>query len=424
MSRFSAPALLIALASSAFGQEGKPIPTRPDPPYEPLKQVASLDQLIAGYRERAKAEPTNAGAHSLLAQFLIRKARETGDLACYDEAEEAARAAVRLAPKQLAPRTMLIQALSANHRFREALALAEETYRLSGEPAALLLVGDARLELGQYAEAEKAFRDLQARDKTVFLNTRFARLAELHGRTDEALALMRRAQEAEAPHAVTPGERAWYPMRLGEMAFNAGRLDEAERQYQAALKDHPRYPAALAGLGRVLAARGKLDEGIDLFRKAVAVSPEVALVVELGDLYQKAGNSFLAKLNYDRLLKLDRARPGNYRELSLFLANHDLEPAAALELAKKDLDVRRDVYAYDTLAWALHKNGRHADAAEALKESLKLGTRDAGLVYHAGMIRLALGDKEKGKELVRQALAINPHFSALQAERARQALAD
>lgn len=58
----------------------------------------------------------------------------------------------------------------------------------------------------------------------------------------------------------------------------------------------------------------------------------------------------------------------------------------------------------DTLAWALHKNGKNEETADAGKQARRLGTRDAALHYHAGMIHLALGENEEGKELLRAAL--------------------
>ena len=41
------------------------------------------------------------------------------------------------------------------------------------------------------------------------------------------------------------------------------------------------------------------------------------------------------------------------RGMSLFLADHGLDPARAVTLARDELAVRPDVYGYDTLAWAL-----------------------------------------------------------------------
>jgi Flp pilus assembly protein TadD len=93
-----------------------------------------------------------------------------------------------------------------------------------------------------------------------------------------------------------------------------------------------------------------------------------------------------------------------------------------LELAKRELDYRQDIYAYDLLAWSLHKNDQNEEARDAIEKALKLGTKDAKLFYHAGMIHRALGDKEKAANFLARALATNPHFHPLFADRAAQTL--
>jgi Tfp pilus assembly protein PilF len=82
------------------------------------------------------------------------------------------------------------------------------------------------------------------------------------------------------------------------------------------------------------------------------------------------------------------------------------------------------VYALDTLAWALFKNKKPAEAAQVMGQALKVGTQEATLFYHAGMIYRALGDKDKACDLLKRALALNPQFCVLQADIARTALAE
>ena len=58
----------------------------------------------------------------------------------------------------------------------------------------------------------------------------------------------------------------------------------------------------------------------------------------------------------------------------------------------------------------------------AIKEALKLGTRDSKLFYHAGMIAQAAGDPATATSYLKQALDLSPEFDPLQAPIARQAL--
>ncbi len=77
------------------------------------------------------------------------------------------------------------------------------------------------------------------------------------------------------------------------------------------------------------------------------------------------------------------------RTLSLYLATRGQQVQKALKLAEDEMNTRADVFTMDTLAWALHANGRLAEAREYSKKALGEGTQDARLFYHAGCIALA-----------------------------------
>ena len=59
-----------------------------------------------------------------------------------------------------------------------------------------------------------------------------------------------------------------------------------------------------------------------------------------------------------------------------------------------------------------------------MNEALRLGTRDARLYYHAGMISTALGERKQAAEYLRSALEINPTFDVLGADVARRTLGE
>ena len=71
---------------------------------------------------------------------------------------------------------------------------------------------------------------------------------------------------------------------------------------------------------------------------------------------------------------------------SLFLLDHDRRVPEVLAHIRRELETRHDVYGYDLLAWALHKEGRHAAARAAMTQALALGTDDPLLLRHAAAI--------------------------------------
>ena len=70
-----------------------------------------------------------------------------------------------------------------------------------------------------------------------------------------------------------------------------------------------------------------------------------------------------------------------------------------------------------SLCLALLLSTRFARAAEEATRSLALGTKDAHLLFHAGMIFSRAGELDRGSELLKQALSVNPRYNSFHAHR-------
>jgi tetratricopeptide (TPR) repeat protein len=403
-----------------------PIPVHPDSekPYRPYQYQLTTNQSIREFEDRVRADPIVPNL-TLLGGLYIRKAKESGDHAAYAKAEDAFQRALKAKPSYAPARTGLAIAACGRHRFAEGLRVAEEVYK--EDPSSLdvlTVIADAHLELGNYPEAEAAIGTLEQKGGSptppAFL-ARLARLAELKGDPDRAVALLRQAADAQVPGGGFKEAQAWYPMRLGEVLLSQGKLDEAAAQLEVALKGHPNSPAALALLGRVRAAQGRHAEAISLCEKAARITPDLATLVFLGDLRARAGDAIPAKVFFDEVEKADKDPVGT-RDLVLYYCDHDRKLPRALELAQAEARARKDVYTCDALAWALLKNGKPAEAERAMADALRLGTKDAVLLYHAGVIARAAGKLEQAQNFLRRALAVNPYFSESQAREAARLL--
>ncbi|HTE18584.1 MAG TPA: tetratricopeptide repeat protein [Armatimonadota bacterium] len=403
-----------------------PVPPPPDaPPGTPGldRFIYSTDQGIHLFQARVRKNPTDARSYAYLGQFYERKAKETGSLAYYAKAEAALRESLRLFPDNARAAADLAAVLATQHKFAEALSVARKVHQENPRDVdALATMSDALLELGEYAEAETNLGLLAALAPIPPVIARLAHLTELKGDPKEAEELMERAATA-ARKSGGAKAAAWYGVQLGDIAFNNGRIAEAARRYAAVPKGVDPYHDATFGLGRVRAAQGRYAEALSLYKKAVAIGADPHMLAALGDLYLKLGKAKLAEPLFRQLERETAGKAEYLRERSLFLADHGRNLPEALKLAEQDLAQRKDVFGYDALAWALYKNGRAGEASKAMAEALKLGTRDARLFYHAGMIHGRLGDTEKARDYLGRALALNPHFSLTQAEEARKALA-
>jgi tetratricopeptide (TPR) repeat protein len=219
---------------------------------------------------------------------------------------------------------------------------------------------------------------------------------------------------------------AWCRWQLGEVAFSTGDYETAESHYRDALITYPNYYRALASLGRVLAARGDLAGGIEQLERAARILPDAGFVALLGDLYKLAGRDREATASYElveQIARLDALNGALYnRQIAIFYADHDMKADEAYRSAEKEFQSRKDIYGADALAWAALKAGKVAEAQSAIKEALRLGTRDAKLYYHAGMIAKAAGDRTAARSHLERALKLSPQFDPLQAEVARKTL--
>ena len=145
--------------------------------------------------------------------------------------------------------------------------------------------------------------------------------------------------------------------------------------------------------------------------KALAIAPQNPVARKLvGDAHAARGESEEAERHYRTLGELFRSFPRIYdRHRAQFSAETGRDLDEALALARADLELRRDVQGYDTLAWVCLKKGMQAEAEAAIGRALAKGTRRATFFYHAGMIARAGGDPARARECFTEARAINPH---------------
>jgi tetratricopeptide (TPR) repeat protein len=404
------------------------------PPASPVPaNTDGSEQAIRFLEDRVKRDADDFIALNKLAGYYLLRLRETGNVTWLNLAERAARSSLKAIPAEqnAGGLSLLAQVEFASHDFASARDHAGQLTRLEPRKAyPYLLLGDALTELGDYEAARSAFREMERRGSAdVAARTRLARMAALTGDNARAERLYVDALNL-AIEAVPPSREtiAWCRWQLGETAFGAGDYDRAEKNYRDSLVTFPDYYRALAGLGRALAAKGDINGAIEHYERAVRILPDPASVSALGDLLQVAGRTKEAEAQYalcEQTAKISAAGGQLYnRQLALYYADHGLKSGEAYQLAKREYETRRDVYGADALAWAALKAGKIDEARQAAKDALRLGTQDAKLFYHAGMVARAAGDREAAQEYLRRALNLSPRFDPRQSQVAKQALSE
>jgi pentatricopeptide repeat protein len=308
----------------------------------------------------------------------------------------------------------------SRHQFREALEWGEQAHQLNPQAAHIYgVIGDAYVELGRYRDAWDTFQKMVDRRPDLSSYSRVSYARELTGDIPGAIKAMEHALDAGGPYAENTN---WTRVQLGHLYFNSGDLSGAEAEYRKVLARSPNFVHAQAGLARVMAGKDRYAEAIAIYGEVVEMIPLPEYVIALGDVHRAAGHSQEAA----RLYALVRIQQRLYQangvntdlEMALFDADHDQDLDSALTRARQEYQRRSSIWAADVLAWTLYKSGAHQEALVYSQEALKLGTKDALLLFHAGMINYQLGNLQEARALLEQALSINAYFSVLYQDQA------
>jgi len=388
--------------------------------------AARRDADLRFYQARVAQDPYGANDRARVAALFMQRARETGEYQDYLNAEAAARASLAARGTHNAPALVaLAGALIAQHRFVEARAAAEALVRGDSTRVSYRsLLGELQMELGDYAGARATFGSLEPARANLGVAPRYARWLEMVGRTNDARTVLYAAAHDAAARGDLPREQvAWFHLRVGDLELRNGRLDAAQAAFRAGLAANPEDYRLLGEMARLAAARGEWDASLQLGERAIAQVLDPATLAVMSEAALASGDSTKAE-EYARVMEVSVRRQTGalHRGWGLFLLDRGRRVDQVAAQAAHDLQTRPDVYGYDLLAWALHGQGKDAEAARAMQGALRLGTRDATLFYHAGMIERALGHDAAAKRFLSSALEVNPYFGPVQARRARAAL--
>ncbi len=371
---------------------------------------ADIENRIALLEQRAAKMPGDPDVLTDLAGAYMRKARAMGGVEWYRRAEDAARRALAIRPDHYAATKTMAWVLAGYHRFDESIVWAKKAQAMQPNDAWNYgTLGDAYVETGDYDAAAEAYQRMVELRPDVGSYSRAAHLRELMGDRAGAIEIMQLAVRCAAPR--DSENYAWTLTQLGNMYLHGGNLDAAQRAYDDALRVWPDSHLALVARARVSVARNRASEAIVLLRRAAGY-PDAEVL--LGDIYSARGEAAAAERHYAAAEKLMLdIGPSARHELATFYADHNRKIEQAVAWMRDDLRAARDIAAFDTMAWAAFKAGRIDEARAAIEQALRLGTQDARLLYHAGIIYSAAGEAALGAQYLRRAREVNPYFMAV-----------
>ena len=366
----------------------------------PHEGTSEIDQAIARLQQRSSSSVTRAAYLERLGWAYVAKARESFDPGFYELAEQTALCISSEQPESQAALLLRGHVLHNLHRFEAGETVARELVSERGLWLDYALLGDVLMETGKLDEAIDAYQDMMDRKPGSMAYARAAHVRWLKGELEGAIEIMQLAARASGSKEAS----AWIYARLGLYHLQAGELDRATDSVQTALGLLPAYPPALLAQGRVLLAEKDFAGAIAVLEKAAMRNPLPEYRWTLVEALEAAGHRRRAKAVAIGLL--ERGAIDDRRTHALYLASTGQDVDTALRLAQQELEIRRDVFTLDALAWALAANGDLEEALVYTRLAVAEGTQDARLFYHAGVIAAGLGRHEDAAAWFQKALGM------------------
>ena len=362
--------------------------------------------------EKAQADiakhPDHPPYYNALAMAYARRARETSDVQYYAKAEATLQRSFVLAPDNYEGLKTRAWIQLGNHEFAQALHTATQlNQKMPDDVIVYGYLADANTELGNYKEAVAAAQwMLDLRAGNIPGLTRAAYQRELHGNLSGALELMQMAYDA-TPSSETE-DRAWIWTQMAHLNLVAGDLSKAEMYANEALGLFPGYHYALGALAQVRIAQEHYDDAVTLLRRRYSAAPHAENLYALAEALELAGQTDESKKAFEEFERKSLAETNiadnSNHELIAYYVDHAHQPAKALEVAKREVERRKDVFTLDCYAWALAANGAYEKADAQIQKALQVGVKDRKILSHADFIARHLNAAGKA-EVARDAAA-------------------
>jgi tetratricopeptide (TPR) repeat protein len=386
-----------------------------------------VERLISVFEGRVAehGDPLDMGE---LGRLYLERADLVGDLGDYGSAIASLESAVSLAPEDRTAALRLAQASLAVHRFDEALGIASDL--VTSDPtnaAALLVVADAEFELGDAEAAAETLHGVATLTGEIpEILTRRAQHADAMGDVPTALGYAEEALRIADAEGVEPRRLAFHLTFAAHFLNDLGRYERAESLLNRAIAVDPSWSSSRATLGAVLISSGRLEEAFEAYQAAAALRPDPGTLATLGDLSTVMGDETRAEVFYAQVepaaTRTEVHQEAYRRTLAQYLADRDLEPERAVELARADVAQRSDPFGLDTYAWALYRAGDIEEARAQMEKVLGVGLSEPQVLYHSALIALAEGDEQRARVELAEALDKAPLFHPILAPHAQRLL--
>jgi lipoprotein NlpI len=316
-----------------------------------------------------------------------------------------------------APIRSLARNYISQHRFREALVLAQKALVLGdGMKETQKLLFDVNMELGNYAEAEKNLQALDSvRNFDYFI--RYSKWSDHLGNLERAISFMEKAKET-VEFDNNKALKIWVYSNLGDLNGHAGNIENSYNYYLKTLELDNNNSYALKGIAWIVFSHERntveANRIIDMIAKKHDTPDFYLLKSKIAD-YEN--NASAKKENIDKYFQMLASNKygAMYNKYNMLLyADDKTTMAKALEIAQIEVNSRPTPDSYDLLAWSYYNLGQVDEAFEIAQKYVADKSHEPILNYHLAMIYKAkkMNDKvsEIKKDLQGSVYELGPNF--------------
>ncbi len=347
-------------------------------------------EKTAELKAKLATKPQDVKTRLQLATIFITEQRITGEHHYYYPAiEKILNGVLSIDPKNFEANVFKASLRMSQHQFADAKKIAEEAKAINPDNAYVYgILVDANVELGNYEEAVAMSDKMQALKPSLESYSRASYLREIYGDYDGAIAAMKLAVQAGLPGSEP---QSWSLNVLGDLYYNIGKLDEAEKTFEANLQLRPSYAPSMAGLAKVEMKKKNYTRALALLDSANAIMPQSSFEEQKADVYAAMGDTKKAMDKYAEVQKmLITDANSNHHSVSLELARSFIKTNqwdSAKKYAVMEYTIRpKNIDVNNELAWIAYSQNDFAKAKEYLKTAMSTGSKNPELLQRAVVI--------------------------------------
>ncbi|HEY6070545.1 MAG TPA: tetratricopeptide repeat protein [Chthoniobacterales bacterium] len=198
----------------------------------------------------------------------------------------------------------------------------------------------------------------------------------------------------------------------GSALQQQGRFDDAEKEYQAALRTDPNYVKVHLNLGQLYVSKAKLDEAKKYYEKAIQLEPRNGEIRSgYAYLLERLGRADEARAEYESAIRLSPKSARLLYTYGAFLDKRgELDGAIAQYQRALEVDPKM-ADAHSELATALFSKGDSKRAEFHYLEAARLDPKRADVHANLGSLLLRDGRTSQAIMQYEEALRIDPNLT-------------